>query len=213
MNMIVATELESDQQDPIDRGRRWLVISILEKLRLISVTTLVLLMWKWIGLFLRNNHLLKCWDWFSLLNWIGALTLFPLPKLHPRKLEPLIVLWSFLLSKLSFISLSLPHNLAWKLFHIWAVTPSCYLNMLDKLQKRLCRTVGTTLTASLEPLDNHQSVACLILFYSYYSDKYSSELDELVLLTHSCGRSTRYSNRLHGFSVAAPRCYGHACIC
>ena len=25
MNMIVASELESDQQDPIDRGRRWLV--------------------------------------------------------------------------------------------------------------------------------------------------------------------------------------------
>ena len=97
--------------------------------------------------------------------------------------------------------------------HIWAVTPSYYLNMLDKLQKWLCRTVGTTLAASLEPLGNHQSVACLILFYSYYSDRYSSELDELVLLTHSCGRSTCYSNRLHGFSITAPRCYGHACIC
>ena len=36
--------------------------------------------------------------------------------------------------------------------HIWAGTPSCYLELLDKLQKQICRTVGPSLTASLEPL-------------------------------------------------------------
>ena len=36
--------------------------------------------------------------------------------------------------------------------HVWAGTPSCYLDFLDKLQKRICRTVGPSLTASLEPL-------------------------------------------------------------
>ena len=35
--------------------------------------------------------------------------------------------------------------------HVWAVTPSCYLNVLNKLQKRICRTVGPSL-ASIEPL-------------------------------------------------------------
>ena len=36
--------------------------------------------------------------------------------------------------------------------HVWAGAPSCYLELLDKLQKRICRTVGPSLAASLEPL-------------------------------------------------------------
>ena len=49
--------------------------------------------------------------------------------------------------------------------HIWASAPSFYLDLLDKLQKQICRTVGPSLAAS------------------------------------------RYSDRLHDFSVAIPRCY------
>ena len=52
-----------------------------------TLITLFLLMWKWMGLFLRKNHLLRWWGWPSLLNWIGALTLSLFPKLLPRKLE------------------------------------------------------------------------------------------------------------------------------
>ena len=36
--------------------------------------------------------------------------------------------------------------------HVWAGAPSCYLELLDKLQKWICRTVGPSLAASLEPL-------------------------------------------------------------
>ena len=70
--------------------RSGLLISTLGKLswfRLTGLITMVLLMWKWVGLFLRKNHLLRCWGWPSLLNWIGVLTLSLLLKLHPRKLE------------------------------------------------------------------------------------------------------------------------------
>ena len=35
---------------------------------------------------------------------------------------------------------------------IWAGVPSCYLELLDQLQKRICRTVGPALAASLEPV-------------------------------------------------------------
>ena len=35
---------------------------------------------------------------------------------------------------------------------IWAGAPSCYLELLDKLNKRICRTVGPSLAASLELL-------------------------------------------------------------
>ena len=38
--------------------------------------------------------------------------------------------------------------------HAWASAPSCYLEFLDKLQKRKCRTVGPSLATSLEPLAN-----------------------------------------------------------
>ena len=37
---------------------------------------------------LLENHILRCWGWLSLLNWIEALILHPLLKLSPRKLEP-----------------------------------------------------------------------------------------------------------------------------
>ena len=36
--------------------------------------------------------------------------------------------------------------------HVWAGAPSCYLELLDKLQKRICRTVGPSLAASHDPL-------------------------------------------------------------
>ena len=38
--------------------------------------------------------------------------------------------------------------------HVWAGAPSSYLELLDKLQKRICRTVGLSLAASHEPLAN-----------------------------------------------------------
>ena len=36
--------------------------------------------------------------------------------------------------------------------HVWAAAPSCYLELLDKLQKWICRTVGPSLAGSLELL-------------------------------------------------------------
>ena len=52
--------------------------------------------------------------------------------------------------------------------HVWAGAPSCYLELLDKLQKQICRTVGPSLAASLEPLAYRRNVASLSLFYRYY---------------------------------------------
>ena len=96
-------------------GSGW-VISMMEKLnyfRLTCFITLVLLMLKRMGLFLRKNNLLGCWDWLSLLNWIGVLTLSLLLKLPPRKFEPWFVLWSLFLLRLLCIAINLPYG------HIW----------------------------------------------------------------------------------------------
>ena len=38
--------------------------------------------------------------------------------------------------------------------HFWAGVPSCYLKLLDKLQKRICMTAGPSLAPSLETLSH-----------------------------------------------------------
>ena len=91
--------------------------------------------------------------------------------------------------------------------HVWAGAPSCYLELLDKLHKRICRAVGPSLAASLEPLAHRQNVASLSLFYRYYFGRCPSELADLVPLPYSQGRSTCHFDRLHDFSVTIPKCY------
>ena len=89
--------------------------------------------------------------------------------------------------------------------HVWAVAPSCYFELLDKLQKQ--GYAGIWIAASLEPLAPHRNLASLSLFCRYYFGRCSSEQAELVPLPYSRGRSTRYSDRLLDFSVTIPRCY------
>ena len=43
--------------------------------------------------------------------------------------------------------------------HVWIGVPNCYLELLDKLQKQICRTVGFALASSLEPLAHRRNVA------------------------------------------------------
>ena len=53
--------------------------------------------------------------------------------------------------------------------HVWAGAPSYYLELLDKLQKWIYRTVGPSLAASLEPLARCRNAASLNFVYRYYS--------------------------------------------
>ena len=91
--------------------------------------------------------------------------------------------------------------------HIWSDTPSRYVEQLDKLKKRICRTVGSSLVASLEPLAHcrNRNVASLRHSYRYYFGIYSSDQAQLVPPCFSRGRSTRYSDRF-----IIPRCYKDA---
>ena len=91
--------------------------------------------------------------------------------------------------------------------HVWAGVASCYLELLDKLQKQICRTVSPSLAATLEPLAHPQNVSSLSLFYRYYFGRCSSELTQLFPFPFCVGRSTHYSDKLHYFSVTIPRCY------
>ena len=63
---------------------------------------------------------------------------------------------------------------AWRYHH--------FTQVYNKLQKRICKTVGPSLAASIEPLAHCQNVASLSLFYRYYFGRCSSELAQLVPL-------------------------------
>ena len=91
--------------------------------------------------------------------------------------------------------------------YVWAVAPSCFLGLLDKLQKRICRVVSPLLAPSLEPSAHRWNVISLSLFCRYYFGRCSSELAQLVPLPYSRERSTRCSNRLPDFSVTIPTCH------
>ena len=56
------------------------------------------------------------------------------------------------------------------------------------------------------PLAHCRRKASLSLL-RYYFGRCSSELAQLVPLPYSQGWSSRYSGRLHDFSVTTPRCY------
>ena len=96
--------------------RSGLLISMLRKVswfRLTGRITMVLLIWKWMVLFLWKSHLLRCLGWPAVLNWIGVLKLSLLLKLPPRKLERLFVLWSFFLLRFLCISINVSYAHVW----------------------------------------------------------------------------------------------------
>ena len=74
--------------------------------------------------------------------------------------------------------------------HVWAGAPSSHLKLSEKLQKRICRTVGPSLAASLEPLAHRRNIASVSLLYRYYFGRCSSELAQLVPLPYSRESST-----------------------
>ena len=139
-------------------------------------------------------------DWSSYITSIA--------KTACRKVRALILCMKFLSPE---VAMDLYNSTIWAFMeyccHVWTGVPSYYLQLSGKLQKRLCRTVRPSLAASLELLAHRQNVASLSLFYRYYFGRCSSELAQLVPLPFSGGRFTRYSDRLHDFSVNIPRCY------
>ena len=87
----MASELEFDLRDTNDWERNWIVDFNAGKNKLVlldqSYNTSAIDV-KMNGSIHEENDLSRYWDWLSLLNWIGALTLSLLPKLPLRKLEP-----------------------------------------------------------------------------------------------------------------------------
>ena len=107
-------------------------------------------------------------------------------KTASKKIGALILSMKFLSHEVGmYLYKSTIHPCIKHCCNVLAGTPSCYLEILDKLQKQIYRTVGPSLAASLEPLAHRRNVASLSLFYRYYFGRCSSELAQLVPLPFS----------------------------
>ena len=182
--------------------------------RLTGLIILLLLIGKWMGLFLSKNLLSRCWGWIfpSKLEWGSYIT--SIAKTASKKIGALICSVKFLSPEVAlYLCKSTICPCLKYCCHVWAGVPSCYLELLDKLQKQICRTVGPSLATSLEPMAHCWNVASLNLFYRCYFGRCSSELAQLVPLPFSLswGRSTCYSDRLLVF-VTIPRCYKYVYV-
>ena len=100
----------------------------------------------------------------SKLDWGSYI--ISMAKTTSKKIGALIRSVKFLSSEVAlYLCKSTIHPCMEYCCHVWAGAPSCYLELLDKLQKWICRVVGPSLAASLEPLAHCRSVASLSLFY------------------------------------------------
>ena len=203
----MASELESDLRDTVDWGRKWLVDFNAGKTQLVSFDrskNTGAIDVKMDGSVLEEKTSFKMLGltFSSKLDWGSYIV--SIAKTAPKKIGALIRSMKFLSPE---VALYLYKSTIWPCmeycYHIGAGAPSCYLELLDKRQKRICRTVSPSLAASLEPLAHRRNAASLSLFYRYYFGRCSSELAQMVPLPYSRGRSTR----LHDFSVTIPRCY------
>ena len=182
----LASELESDLRDTVDWGRKWLVDFSAGKTQLVSFDrskNTGAIDVKVDGSVLEDKTSFKMLGltFSSKLDWGSYIV--SIAKTASKKIGALIRSMKFLSSEVAlYLYKSTIRPCMEYCCHVWAGAPSCSLELLDKLQKRICRTVGPSLATS-------------------------PELAQLVPLLYSRGRSTRYSDRLHDFSVTNPRCY------
>ena len=122
-------------------------------------------------------------------------------KTASKEIRPFILLQSFFLLRLLCIYKSTILSFLEYYCHFWAGVSNCYLEIFDKLQKAICKTIVPSLVASLELLAYRRNGASLILFCRYYFYRCSSGLGQLVPLPYCQGSLTRYCDRLHDFFV------------
>ena len=212
----MTSELESDLRDTADWSRKWLADFNAGKTQLVlfdrSKNTGAIDV-KMDGSVLEEKTSFKMLGltFCSKLDWDSYIV--SIAKTASKKIGALIRSMKFLSAEVAlYLYKSTIRPCKEYCCHVWAGAPNCYLELLDKPQKRICRAVGPSLAASLEPLAHCRNAASFSLFYRYYFGRCSSELAQLVPLPYSRGRSTRYSDRLHDFSATIPRCCKDVCV-
>ena len=104
---------------------------------------------------------------FSKLDWVSYIN--SVAKTASTEIGTLILSPKFLSSE---VSLYLYKSTIWPCMehycHTWAGARSCYLEIIDQLQKQIFKTVVPSLAAFLEALAHCRGVSSSSLLYRYY---------------------------------------------
>ena len=185
----LASELESDLRDNVDWGKKWLVDFNAGKTQLVSFdlsNNNGSIDVKMGGFILEKKSSFKMLGltFSSKLDWGSYI--ISIAKTASKNIGALICSVKFLSHEVAlYLYKSTIGPCMEYCCHVWDGASSCYLDLLDKLQKRICRIVAPSLAAFLEPLAHHQNVASLSLFCRYYFGRCSPELAQLVPLPFS----------------------------
>ena len=191
----LASKLEFDLRDTVNWGKKWLGDFSAGKTQLVSVdrsNNTGAIDVKMDGYVLEEKSSFKMLGltFSSKLDW--GPYIISIAETASKKIGTLIRSMKFLFHEVAlYLYKSTIRPCMEYCYHVWAGAPSCYLELLDKLQKRICRNVGPSVAASLEPLAHRRNVASLSLFCKCYFGRCSSEVAQLVPLPVSRGRFTR----------------------
>ena len=151
-----ASELESDLRDTVDWGKKWRVDFNAGKTQMVLLdrsNNTGAIDVKMGGSVLEEKSSFKMLglNFSSKLDWGSYI--ISIAKTASKKIGALIRSMKFLSPEVALYLYKSTICLCMEYCcHVWAGAPSCYLELLDKLQKWICRTVGTSLAASLKPL-------------------------------------------------------------
>ena len=155
----LVSELESCLRDTVDWGRKRLIDLNAGKTQLVSFdrsnnTGPIDVKMGWLALEEKTPFKMLGLSYSSELDWGSYI--ISIASTASKKIEAFIRSLKFLSPE--FLSLAL-YLYRYTIIpcmkyscHVLAGAPSSYLEMLDKLQKRICRTVGLLLATSLETL-------------------------------------------------------------
>ena len=155
----MASELEADLRDTVDWGKKWLVDFNAGKTQLISFdqsNNNGPIDVKMDGSVLEEKSSFKMLGltFSSKLDWGSYI--ISIAKTASKKIGALICSMNFLSPEVALYFYKSTICPCMEYYcHVWVGAPSCYLELLDKLQKRICRIVAPSLAASLKRLAHH----------------------------------------------------------
>ena len=167
----LASELKSDLRDTVDWGKKWLVDFNAGKTQLVSFdqpNNSGSIDVKMNGFVLEEKSYFKMLGltFSSKLDWGSYI--ITMAKTASKKIGALICSMNFLSPEVAmYLYKSTICPCMEYCCRIWAGAPTCYLELLDKLQKQICRIIGPSLAAFLEPLTHRRNVVSLSLFCRY----------------------------------------------
>ena len=151
----LASELESDLRDTVDWGKKWLVDFSTEKTQLVSFDRFNnngSIAVKMEGSILEEKSSFKMLGltFSSKLDWGSYI--ISIAKTASKKIGAFIRSMKFLSPEVAlYLYKSTICPGMEYCCHVWAGAPSCYLDLLNKLQKRICRMLALHLLLLLNP--------------------------------------------------------------